>query len=1088
MRLSSSAASRTVNLQAAPVAPEAAARLSALVVYQSPVAKARLGTDTDGGYVICDQLGPYPLLLSGGIGGDNSFEIDFIERYSVDCYAFDHSIANVPQASPRLHFSKKAIGPINSEYSSNLKEYIRQYDNIFLKLDIEGGEFAWLSALSTEELLKFKQIVIEIHDLFERDEAESANFLAKLTANHVLVHLHANNWQGTVNVGGIAVPKVFECTLIRKDCYPPPLLPNQEPIPSALDRPNLATRPDICLSGWPFVPLRFEIADEQTRRSITNMKITAYPLYDHAVPLQPAAEERAWIQANQALYANLALDSVNRQGWELRCPYAFAATWNGGPSPEDIDIRIEAPDAETPAFVQSYLGSGLLTFYTGYQFQTEATHSLWVRGPINAPKDGVYALESLVDAALLPCTVTMQWQFTRPNQTIHFAAGEPFATILPSTKSDGENMTVEVVQLDGADSELDAYEQAFAQMIDSAAVQSVFERMGAVAAETTQPAQTGGSERNPAASQWATKLTDPPPLSCICPTYGRVALLEEAIESFLRQDYPGQKELIILNDYAEQTLVFDHPEVRVINLPHRLHSIGEKYKMAVGLATHDLLFVWHDDDIYLPHRLSYSVAQLDPKQAFFKADKAWFWNEGKLSGPDANLFHGGSCWRRALFSQVQGYPHIDNRYDLEFEQLCKSAAPTAMHVQSIKPVDIYYLYRWQGLGSYHFSTLGADGQESKRVVDYVAQQAARGEIPQGQIQLQPQWQSDYRALVQDYLATMPAAKREAVEEEIPFPPPFFVIPPPSSLPTEHVAQLFRGDYPLKISVILPAANESVLLQRTVEQFVATLPENSEIIVVDNGSTDGSSDFLLDKPYANVHLIRTPDALGVSGARNRGLAQAQGEIVVFADAHIDLPTDWWQPIIGTLNQPNVGVVGPGIGVMGKPEHGAACGQRIAEAKLRVEWLSKQGDEPYPVPTLGGGFMAMRHDTLKAAGAFDAGMPQWGSEDLELCVRYWLLGYEVWVAPAVTILHYFRKANPYKVEWGAITHNLLRVALLHLNQARLTRVLAALKSDAKFEHALAHAVESDVWQQRAAFAARRVRDDDWLFEKFADSCQV
>jgi GT2 family glycosyltransferase len=259
-------------------------------------------------------------------------------------------------------------------------------------------------------------------------------------------------------------------------------------------------------------------------------------------------------------------------------------------------------------------------------------------------------------------------------------------------------------------------------------------------------------------------------------------------------------------------------------------------------------------------------------------------------------------------------------------------------------------------------------------------------------------------------------------------------------------------------------------------------------VVDNGSTDGSADFLLDAPCANVHLISTPEALGVAGARNRGLAAARGEVVVFADAHIDLPTDWWQPIVCLLNQPNVGVVGPGIGVMGKPEHGVSFGQRIAEAKLRVEWLPKRADQPYPVPTLGGGFMAMRHDTLKQAGAFDAGMPQWGSEDLELCVRYWLLGYEVWVVPDVTILHYFRKANPYKVEWGAVTHNLLRVALLHLNQARLARVIAPLKSDANFERALAHAVESDIWQKRAEFAARRVRDDDWLFEKFADSCPV
>src|SRR2546429_75321 len=60
-----------------------------------------------------------------------------------------------------------------------------------------------------------------------------------------------------------------------------------------------------------------------------------------------------------------------------------------------------------------------------------------------------------------------------------------------------------------------------------------------------------------------------PPVSCVCPTYARPELLEEAIESFLRQDYRGAKELIVLNDYACQTLELDHPEVRVVNVPKR---------------------------------------------------------------------------------------------------------------------------------------------------------------------------------------------------------------------------------------------------------------------------------------------------------------------------------------------------------------------------------------------------------------------------------------------------------------------------------------------------------------------------------------
>lgn len=98
-------------------------------------------------------------------------------------------------------------------------------------------------------------------------------------------------------------------------------------------------------------------------------------------------------------------------------------------------------------------------------------------------------------------------------------------------------------------------------------------------------------------------MTNLPAVSCFCLTYGRHRILEEAIQSFLQQDYAGPREMIVLNDYADQTLAFDHPEVQVINLPRRFRTLGEKLNAAVALASHDLLFVWDDDDIYLPHRL-----------------------------------------------------------------------------------------------------------------------------------------------------------------------------------------------------------------------------------------------------------------------------------------------------------------------------------------------------------------------------------------------------------------------------------------------------------------------------------------------------
>jgi GR25 family glycosyltransferase involved in LPS biosynthesis/glycosyltransferase involved in cell wall biosynthesis len=777
-----------------------------------------------------------------------------------------------------------------------------------------------------------------------------------------------------------------------------------------------------------------------------SMNIKAYKLYDRAAVVQHAAVERDADATPGAISADRAMRAASGTGWVLLCPHAFEATWNGGPGAEDIDIRLDAADSDAPAFVQSNLGGGLLTLYSGYQLQTTEPDSLWVRGPINWPKDGLYPLDQIVDTSLLPCTINFTWKCMRPNHTIRFAAGEPFGTILPYAKSAQENVTLDVVELD---SDGDAYAQAFQQMIDNAAMQSVFRRLGAtpvatppvlgivfsrdramqldatlrsfhlycqdadaitlyviykttnkchaqqyaqlkreyaaygyihfieetdfrenvvrllvsqgtndqagyilflvddnifvrdfslseiratladhpeaagfslrlganttwqypfnraqvaptlkpvrenirlfdwttaqgdfnypleisssvfrsgemtrlldqlsftnpntlesfmqecdsmlranhpyllcyeqsvtfcnpvnkvqtevanragaapeysaghlaelfdqgyrirgdayagfvprgchqevelifeqrLAATPAPPDQVQSSDSTATASRWVAQLTNPPPVSCICLTYGRPDLLEEAIYSFLQQDYPGQKELIVLNDYDGQLLAFEHSEVRVINVPKRFRTVGEKRNMAVALASHDLLIVWDDDDICLPHRLSFSVAHFNQKRGFFKASSAWLWDDGALSGPHRNNLHGISCWSRRLFDTVQGYGAVGSGEDMVFEHLLEHQFPGSTSAYDIWPEEIYYLYRWNGTGSYHISAFGDYHPSAnighQEVEEFVHQRASQGAIPQGRILLQPHWNTDYRQLASCYIATLAEAE------------------------------------------------------------------------------------------------------------------------------------------------------------------------------------------------------------------------------------------------------------------------------------------------------------------------------------------
>jgi hypothetical protein len=95
----------------------------------------------------------YDHFLSCGIAGDIRFELALLNKYPyLKCDAFDGTINNFPSHNKNINWIKKNVGYINSEKITNLKPYIQNYKNIFLKMDIEGSEFNWINSMSLEDL------------------------------------------------------------------------------------------------------------------------------------------------------------------------------------------------------------------------------------------------------------------------------------------------------------------------------------------------------------------------------------------------------------------------------------------------------------------------------------------------------------------------------------------------------------------------------------------------------------------------------------------------------------------------------------------------------------------------------------------------------------------------------------------------------------------------------------------------------------------------------------------------------------------------------------------------------------------------
>ena len=323
-----------------------------------------------------------------------------------------------------------------------------------------------------------------------------------------------------------------------------------------------------------------------------------------------------------------------------------------------------------------------------------------------------------------------------------------------------------------------------------------------------------------------------------------------------------------------------------------------------------------------------------------------------------------------------------------------------------------------------------------------------------------------------------------------YPPVLSLSPPPASLSPAASGPSVRSSRKkparrrkpaVRLSVVVVARNEVRHLRRTVDCLMQGAPADAEFVVVDDGSNDGTADSVAG--CAGVRLIRA-SGLGVARARNLGWQESRGEVVVFSDAHVEAPRDWWAPLAAVLEDASVGAAAPAIYGIGLPRH-IGYGLRIRDFSLSLRWLPKRRASCYPVPVVNTCFVALRRDVLEKTGGFDAGLDTWGHTDLETSLRLWLLGWKVVVVPGLEVGHLFRPKHPYLVQWRSVLHNALRVAFVHFAPERVASVVEALRSHPSFPTALAMVAASDFASRRSDLTLKRVRDDGWFFQRFVAS---
>jgi len=195
-----------------------------------------------------------------------------------------------------------------------------------------------------------------------------------------------------------------------------------------------------------------------------------------------------------------------------------------------------------------------------------------------------------------------------------------------------------------------------------------------------------------------------------------------------------------------------------------------------------------------------------------------------------------------------------------------------------------------------------------------------------------------------------------------------------------------------ISVIIPAYNAASTIGHCLEALSAQTCPPDEVIVVDDGSTDGTAQ--VAKSFG-VRVISQPNA-GPAAARNRGATAAHGDILLFTDADCIPAPDWVERMVTAFADP--GVAGAKGAYLTRQREPVARFVQI-EYEDRYDHMRGQPAIDF-VDTYSA---AYRRDVFVEAGGFDATFPTASVEDQEFSFRLAARGHRLVFVPQARVVH-------------------------------------------------------------------------------------
>jgi GT2 family glycosyltransferase len=217
---------------------------------------------------------------------------------------------------------------------------------------------------------------------------------------------------------------------------------------------------------------------------------------------------------------------------------------------------------------------------------------------------------------------------------------------------------------------------------------------------------------------------------------------------------------------------------------------------------------------------------------------------------------------------------------------------------------------------------------------------------------------------------------------------------------------------VRVSFLIPLYNCLPLTQAMLASLQATIPAglDHEIILIDDGSTDGTRDWLRTlsaaRAHSHLHVILNDRNLGYAAANNRAAAAATGDFLVLLNNDLVLTPRWLEPMLAAHAS-----FDSRAGIIGNVQRAVATGE-LDHAGILINAKGKPVHRrdlpPFApavniVPAVTGACLLIQRALWQTLGGFDTAFVN-GGEDVDLCLRARKSGYITAVAQRSAIFHH------------------------------------------------------------------------------------